>query len=410
MKRTLALLNNNSAKVKDYLRSFINLFYTKKQPVYIIWFIAFICAAIKIFVKGGANNYLIFKYVYFHAIDEVNLYIRDASLYGDCNHYGPLFSLVIAPFLIFPDIVGVILFCGVMAMTMAIAINYLPVDWKSKAIIYLVTANDLFITTLGCETNTLIIALIIGAFIAINKGKDFWAACFIMFGFFIKLYSIVGLVFFLFSKHKIKLTSSLIFWAVVFFVLPMLITSPGFVIQSYFDWHISLLEKNMENANSLLQDLSVMGMMRRISGNRELSNMIILMPAFIIFGLQFVKYKLYDNMTYRLLILASVLLSVVLFSSSSESPTYIIAITGVAIWFTQQNRPYSKIVIGLFVFVIVFSSFSTSDLIPHFIRLFWKTYALKALPCLLVWLYLVSQILSEKIITEKKDKQIGERS
>lgn len=408
MKRTLSLLNNNSAKVKDYLRSFVNLFYTKKQPVYIIWFIAFMCAAIKIFIKGGANNYLIFKYVYFHAIDEVNLYIRDASLYGDCNHYGPFFSLVISPFLLFPDIIGVFLFCGVMALTLGIAINYLPIDWRSKAIIYLITANDLFITTLGCETNTLVIALIIGAFVAINKEKDFWAAGFIMFGFFIKLYSIAGLAFFFFSKHKMKFSASLFFWAIVFFVLPMLITSPAFLIQSYLDWYASLMEKNLENANSLLQDLSVMGMMRRISGNRDLSNMIVLIPAIVLFALPFIKYKLFDNMNYRLLMLSSVLLFIVLFSSGSESPTYIIAITGVAIWFTQQKYPYSKIVMVLFGFAIVFSSFSTSDLIPHFIRVFWKTYALKALPCFLVWLYLVYQILSDKIVKVEKDQQLSE--
>lgn len=405
MKKNLSMLNRHSAKVRNYLASFLNLLFTKKQPVYIIWFMAFFCAAIKILIKGGANNYLIFKYVYFHAVDEVNLYIRDPSLYGDCNHYGPLFSLVISPFLIFPDIVGVIVFCGVMALSLGVAINCLPIDWKSKVIIYLITANDLFITTLGCETNTLIIALIIGAFVAINKEKDFWAAGFIMFGFFIKLYSIAGLAFFFFSKHKIKLTGSLVFWAAVFFVLPMLITSPAFILQSYFDWYVSLLEKNLENANSLLQDLSVMGMMRRISGNRELSNIIVLIPALVLFALQFINYKLFDDINYRLLILSSVLLFIVLFSSGSESPTFIIAITGVAVWFTQQKQPYSKIVIALFVFAIVFSSFSTSDLLPHFIRVFWKTYALKALPCFLVWLYLVYQILSEKIISTCKEKE-----
>lgn len=398
MKRTLSLLNGNSVKVKNYLNSFFDFLYSRKQLVYILWFIAFMCASMKIFLKGeGSNNYLIFKYVYYHAIDQVNLYIRDPNLYGDCNHYGSFFSLVIAPFLIFPDVIGVFLFSGILAISMCVAINYLPIDWRSKVIIYLLTANDLFITTLGCETNTLVIALIIGAFIAINKEKDFWAAGFIMFGFFIKIYSIAGLAFFFFSKHKIKLTGSLFFWAIVFFVLPMLITSPAFIVQSYFDWHASLIDKNLENANSLLQDLSVMGMMRRISGNRYLSNMIVLIPAMILFALQFIKYKFFDNMSYRLLILASVLLFIVLFSSGSESPTYIIAITGVAIWFTQQKQPYSWVVLALLAFAIVFSSFSTSDLIPHFIRVFWKTYALKALPCFLVWIYLVYQILTEKI-------------
>lgn len=389
-------IHKSKVQIKYSINLLINLLYKKKYLIYILLFVVFICASIKIYIKGS-NNYLIFKYVYYHIIDHTNLYIRDVSLFDDCNHYGPFFSLVIAPFVIWPDSVGALLFCGVMTIIFAIAINSLPLNWKSKIAIYLITANDLFITTLGCETNTLIAALIIGAFVAINKEKDFWAACFIMFGFFIKLYSIVGIIFILFSKHKLHLIGSLLFWSVIFFLLPITITSPEFLFQSYFDWYESLIEKNIENANSLLQDLSVMGMMRRISGDRELSNIIVLIPAMFLFSLQLLKYRLFKDMNYRLLILASVLLFIVLFSSGSESPTYIIAFTGVGIWFTQQKYPYSKTVICLLLLAIIFSSFATSDLLPHFIRAFLKTYALKALPCFAIWIFIFLQIMNKEI-------------
>lgn len=387
-------IHKSKVQIKYSINLSMNLLYTKRYLIYILWFVIFICASIKIYINPS-NNYLIFKYVYYHIIDHINLYIRDASLYDDCNHYGPLFSLVIAPFLIWPDLVGALLFCGVMTTIFALSINYLPLNWKSKIAIYLITANDLFITTLGCETNTLITALIIGAFVAINKEKDFWAACFIMFGFFIKLYSIVGIIFILFSKHRLLFIGSLLFWSVIFFLLPITITSPEFLFQSYIDWYRSLIEKNIENANSLLQDLSVMGMMRRISGDRELPNIIILIPAMFLFALQLLKYRLFNNINYRLLILASVLLFTVLFSSGSESPTYIIAFTGVGIWFTQQKYPYSKTVISLLILAIIFSSLSTSDLLPHFIRVYLKTYALKALPCLAIWIFIFFQIMNK---------------
>lgn len=71
-------------------------------------------------------------------------------------------------------------------------------------------------------------SIIIASFYCIEK--DITAACFIMIGTFVKLYGIVGLAFFFFSKHKVKFVAALIGWAVLFFVLPMAITSPEYII------------------------------------------------------------------------------------------------------------------------------------------------------------------------------------
>jgi len=385
----------NTASLKKKIASFWNILCTKKIIIIIIWFIPVVFALIRN-LKELPNNYYIFKYVYFHAVDKVNLYLHYPEVYHDQNHYGPVFSIIMMPFALMPDWLGSLLFSLIIAITLCVAIYNLPIDWRLKVVIYLITANDMFITTLGTQTNPLIAALIIASFIAIQKEKDFWAACFIILGLFIKLYGIVGLAFFFFSRNKTRFILSLILWSVVFFVLPMIISSPSFIVQSYFDWYESLVEKNMDNADSILQDLSVMGMMRRISGNRDLSNLIVLIPAMLLFFLQYIKVKFYDELSYRLAILASVLLFVVLFSSGSESPTYIIAMSGVGIWFAIQKEPYSKYVIFLLIYTMLFSSMATSDLLPKDIRVLIKQYALKALPCFIVWLTLVVQILRMK--------------
>ena len=44
-------------------------------------------------------------------------------------------------------------------------------------------------------------SLIILSYVLIEKEKDFWSACLIILGTFIKLYGIVGLAFFFFSKN-----------------------------------------------------------------------------------------------------------------------------------------------------------------------------------------------------------------
>ena len=51
----------------------------------------------------------------------------------------------------------------------------------------------------------------------------------IMLGTFVKLYGIVGFAFFFFSKHKPKLILWIdVIWGIVFFVLPMLISSRAY--------------------------------------------------------------------------------------------------------------------------------------------------------------------------------------
>jgi hypothetical protein len=68
-------------------------------------------------------------------------------------------------------------------------------------------------------------SIIIASFYCIEK--DITAACFIMIGTFVKLYGIVGLAFFFFSKHKVKFVAALIIIGALLFIIstPTLISS-----------------------------------------------------------------------------------------------------------------------------------------------------------------------------------------
>lgn len=95
--------------------------------------------------------------------------------------------------------------------------------------------------------------------------------------------------------------------------------------------------------------------------------------------------------------LASVLLFTVIFSSGSESPTYIIAFVGVAIWFSIKQTPISKLDWFLLIFALLLTSLSPSDLFPKFVREnYIKPYALKALPCVLIWFKISYELLTTR--------------
>ena len=143
-----------------------------------------------------------------------------------------------------------------------------------------------------------------------------------MLGTFIKIYPIVGLAFFFFSRQKVRLLVSCLFWGLVCFVIPVLYT-PGFeyVISQYIDWFERLKVKNMLNMFADPQNISLLGVVRKISGNAEYSDMWLIIPGLILFCIPYLRISQYKYPAFRFMLLANVLLFVVLFSTGMHSAT-----------------------------------------------------------------------------------------
>lgn len=369
--------------------------FSNKIFITILWFGLSFFAAFKMALGHAVNNYLIYKYVFVNLLHQHNLYNAQPEFYYDTNHYGPLFGLVIAPFTLLPDGAGAVIWTLFNAFILYKAILMLPLKTEYRYFVLLICAHELMTSAYSVQFNPIMTAIIILSFVFIRNGKDFWAALLIIAGTYIKLYGIVGLAFFFFSDNKIKLILSLIFWSVVLFVLPMLCSSPAFVVQCYKDWYLSLSDKNLHNAVSDMQDISVMGMIRRIFSYPQLSNALVILPGMLLFGLSYLRIKAFSSLQYQLLILASTLLFTVIFSTGSESPTYIIAFAGVAVWFMNLNRPVTPFEIFLLIFALIITSLSPSDLFPKAVnKQYIKPYALKALPCFVIWLRIIYETLT----------------
>ena len=370
-------------------------------PVF-LWFFLAMIAAIAEISRGHAaiNNYDIFAGVFEHTLQQKNLYVNYPSEYIDSNHYGPLFSILILPFALLPDYLGCFLWCVVNAWLLFYAIRQLQLSEQQQNTILLIGLIEMMTSIHNVQFNPMLTGWIIMSYVMVEKEKDFWGAFFMVAGFLIKIYGIVGILFFLFSKNKIKYIFSAIGCFVVLFCLPMLISSPAFIVQSYKDWFHSLVEKNAlnidANDDNLMQDISVMGMIRRIFKINHLRNYFITVPAAFIYLLPFLRSKQYKLPNFGMSYLCLALIGVVIFSSSAESSTFVLAISGVGIWYVIQDDSKRKINNVLLVVVLVLTSLSATDLFPAFIReKVILPYSLKALPCFIVWCVLVYQLLSK---------------
>ena len=341
--------------------------------------------------ENKINNYLIFKNVFWHTLHQTNLYLEYPTEYFDANHYGPFFSIIIAPFAQLPTNIGCFMWSLLNIAFLFYAIRKLPISYKNQNTILLISTIEMMTSVQNTQSNPAIAAGIIFTLLCVRNEKDFWAAFFIVAGFYIKLYGIVGIAFFCFSKHKVKFILSFIFWLTSLFFLPMIISSPSFIIQSYHDWYNSLVHKNIANSVSTMQNQCVMGLFGHIFNIKNLT-LPVLIPAAFLYALPLLRKIQLQSSAFMFSYLAFALIGVVIFSSSAESGTYIIAITGVGIWFTLQNK--RTLYVLLLIFTLIITSLSSTDLFPEYIKVHAiRPYSLKALPCFLIWLILAKQLL-----------------
>ncbi|WP_158826292.1 glycosyltransferase family 87 protein [Mucilaginibacter lacusdianchii] len=341
------------------------------------------------------NNYSIFEQVYNHARAQTNLYAFYPNEYFDSNHYGPAFSIIVAPFALLPTMWGFLLWNIANAVIFIYAVRLLPINDKAKMLLLLCCSIEFANAQHAIQFNPIIAAFIIFAFVLVEKRREEWGTLFIILGTFIKLYPIAGLMFFMFSKRKKAFIAWCVVWSVVWFCAPMLISSPQFILQSYADWWHSLHDKNLQNMTLLsAQDLSVMGVLRRITSNLNVPNLPFLIAAAACLGFSLLRFSQYRYLNFRLCILSSALITVVIFSTGSEPPTYIIATAGAILYLLLQPQPYTKTTIALFIAIALFAALVSTDAIPAFIRKpYLSRYAVKVWPYIAVWGKLVYDML-----------------
>ncbi len=387
------MLTNAFTTCRDKVAQLLSKpFFHDYRTILVIWILMCLIVAItKSYNSDG--NYRIFIGVWYHTIEQLPLFDHYPLEYDDMNHYGPFFSLVIAPFAWMNRYAGMFFWMLFMSMFLYVSVRKSDFTKYQQLFIFWFCTHELLNALFLQQYNVAITAGVLLTFTMIERKQDFLAAFFIMLGTMIKLYGIVGLAFFFFSKNKTKLLLSCLFWGVVMFVAPMAVAPPEYIISQYYEWYVALVEKNADNINvlngnmaDLSTNISLLGMVRRTTQILTYSDLWLIIPGIIAFCIPYLRISQYKNVAFRQTLLASVLMFTVLFSTGSENSTYIIAFAGVTLWYASAPWQRSHWDIALMVVVFIISSLSPGDLFPKVIyHEVIQPYALKALPVTIVW-------------------------
>jgi hypothetical protein len=353
----------------------------------------YLASAVLVGIQHGVliheNTFAIFRASFPHLVHGRDLYAAYPAEYRDLYKYSPTFALLFAPFAVLPFAAGLMLWNALNAGLLCLAVaRILP---PARASIALAVAYLEMVGALQySQSNALIAALMILAFIALEDEQPTRAGALLAIGACVKIFPLTALLCAI-PRRRVVLTGIACAAAVVVLaVLPLLVTDWRTLLDQYHSWRA--ITAGEANIHAVGLNGGVMQAVRVWTGV-SWPNWPMQLAGTALFVLPVVLGRsLWDDAEFRFGVLCSVLLYVVLFNHRAEAPSYVIAMTGVGLWYAANPR--TPLRTALVVFAVLVVSVSSSQLVPHAIRRgVVERYAFKTAPVLLVWLVMQAELL-----------------
>ena len=334
------------------------------------------------------ENYVIFKNAFPHLVQGLNPYMAFPAEQWDLYKYSPAFAMAMAPFAALPDWLGLQLWNLLNALPLLWALLRLPVllperrPWLAWFVL-----PELVISMQNSQSNGITAALILGVFIAMERGKPIRAAGWAAAGGFLKIFGIFAAAPALVYIRRRRFALALIAWSALLLVAPLVLLTADQLRQVY-GWWYALLQTD----HSRSVGLSVQGWLLSWFAWDIPKGWITASGLLLLGASTFAVYR-QPAPAHRILLWASLLLWVVIFNHKAESPTFVIAMCGVGMWYWQsaENRPWKTI---LFWTAFACASLTPTDIFPRAIRTqIVQPFVLKAVPCIIIWIAISVQLL-----------------
>lgn len=370
----------------------------------VLWALATLIPTIAKIRPDRHNNFTIFRSSWFHLSQCLSLYQPYPSEYNDIYLYGPLFALLIAPISMLPEPIGYMTWMLGLSALLLWAISKLELELYERIFVGIFSVKELITGLMMMQYNVAIGAMIILAFAFIERDKIAWATFFIVLATLTKIYGVVALAFFPFCRRKWAFVGYGVLWTILLLAFSG-IMGIDYTLGQYVEWFETLQAKHGHNLMALMQNISLLGIIRKTTGLVDYPDWYVILPALVLWGLSYLRFAQYQAYGYRLAQLSSVLLVVVLLSSGSESSSYVICVPGIALWYLSRRGQRNAWDIFLMIGTFILTSWSTSDIFPKVLKQeIIYPYALKALFPSLIWLKLCFELLTVDYLRERPHK------
>jgi hypothetical protein len=345
-------------------------------------------------IASPENNFVIFRTAFDHLIAGQSLYDAYPAIHSDFFKYSPTFAFLFAPFALLPLVPGYILWALVCSGAVyAGIVRLLPPRQAlvALAIAWLAVVGDMQ----RAQSNALCAGLMILAWVWMERGAHWRAAIAVTLGALVKLFPAAVLAGGIFYPRKIRFGVVVAIVLGLGILLPLIAISPESLGLQYQWWRAietrdaAPLARYGTGGADLYAGL--MGQFRVYLGAdwphwpTQLGGLLVLLAPLL------VRWNRWDR-NFRLQFLTSILVFCVLFNHQAESPSYVIATIGAAIWFAASERATWRIVMIIAVFSIV--NLASTDLMPRSLyRAYYVPYLMKTLPLIPLWIAMQLELL-----------------
>ncbi len=360
--------------------------------------VAYVGAALVITIQRGVfafpSDYVIFRASFWNLIAGRDLYVLRLDQAHDLFKYSPTFALLFAPFAVLPFVVGLFCWNVVNALAVFFALRLLlPRDQAgiAQALVFLPTLRSMQ----SSQSNALVAALIIFAFVSFERGWLWRAGIAVALGAVTKIFPLTALSFALPRQDRVRAILISLFVTLVAVALPLLVVSPSALVGQYGSW--SALQKG----ETALLGSSVMGLFRD-AGLGWPAWPIQLIACAIVLAVLIAIMRDWNDRELRLQFLGLVMVFCVLFNHRSERQSVVIAMCGVVIWYLASPRGGWRT--SLFVIVYSLVALTGTIFIPAAIRHILVPQIRIPIPLTIVWL----AMLGDLTLTRSARRPIGE--
>jgi hypothetical protein len=369
-----------------------------------------VLVAVQRTVLSRENNFWIFREAFRHLRTGADLYAAYPEAHADLFKYSPTFALLFAPFALLPPTVGYALWAAACAFAVWFGVSRL-VPARPAAI----ALGIAWIAVLGdlqrAQSNALVAGLMVIAWVGFERGKQAGAATAIAAGAFVKIFPLAAGMGALLHRKWLQFCLILVGVIAVGAALPFLAAAPGTLGEQYASWYAIETHDAAEQPRIGVggADLyaGLMGQFRVWFGAdwphwpTQIAGLAILMLPLL------TQRSRFGERIFRVQLLASLLVFCVLFNHQAESPSYVIAMIGVALWYATSEKAGWRT--ALMVACLVIVNLASTDLMPRSLyREYYVPWLLKTVPLIPMWI--VMQLELHRVIANRGAAELSELS
>ena len=355
----------------------------------------FVVAAVVVTIQRGVyqfpNDYAIFRAAFWNLIGHQNIYVLRLDEARDYFKYSPTFALLFAPFAILPFVAGLMLWNVVNAIAMWASLEaLLPQDRNGVAQILI--ALPTLRSMQSSQSNALVTALIVFAFICYERGWLLRGGGSAVLGAAIKLFPIAALSFALPRRDRLRAIGIAVLCTVILIALPLLVLRPTELIAQYKSWGA------LEKTEATLVGSSAMLLIRDAGLNWPAWPIQVIAGALIL-GALAVRCRDWGDRSVRLQFLALTLVFCVVFNHRAERESAVIAICGMVVWLLA--RPPLAWRIAVFAAIYSLVVLAGTDVVPGAIKRVLSPELRFTIPLTIGWLAIIGELVIPTRFTRK---------